>query len=330
MNWKNRVTDILGSQYPIIQGAFAGFGTSALAAPVSDAGGFGIITASALHTPEKLKDDIRKARSITDKPFGVNLSVGLCPQIDEMREVAIEERVPVIFTAAYRGDDHGRRVHEAGLKWVHKVATVHHALAAERQGADAVVLVGLEGAGFKSISQLPTLIAITTVVRMMKVPVIAAGGIGDARGFLAALGMGAEGIYMGTRFMATIECPISERYKQAMVDAKSWDPKYRDRALAPPKAEEYEKVMKGKSDKVTGEWLMSLERVLLKESPDVPRDWQSDFRNDDPEVALRVTGGSLAVGVIDSVMSVKELIYNIILEAEQILGQGGNLGSLLA
>ncbi|MFW6126112.1 MAG: NAD(P)H-dependent flavin oxidoreductase, partial [Chloroflexota bacterium] len=213
MNWKNRVTAILGSQYPIIQGAFAGFGTSALAAPVSDAGGFGIITASALRTPERLRDDIRRAREVTDRPFGVNLSVGLCPQIDEMREVAIEERVPVIFTAVYRADDHGRRIHEAGLRWVHKVATVHHALAAERQGADAVVLVGLEGAGFKSIQQLPTLVAISSAARMMKVPLIAAGGIGDGRGLVAALGMGAEGIYMGTRFMATRECPISDRYK---------------------------------------------------------------------------------------------------------------------
>ena len=142
--------------------------------------------------------------------------------------------------------------------------------------------------------------------------------------------MGAEGIYMGTRFMATRECPISESYKQAMVDAQSWDPKYRDRALAPPKAEEYEKVMKEKGEAVTGEWLMRLERVLIKESPDVPRDWQSDLRGDDPEVAVRLTGGSLAVGVIDSVVSVKELIDTIVREAEQILGQQGNLGSLLA
>ena len=147
MNWKTRVTELLGSKYPIIQGAFGGFGVSALAAPVSEAGGFGIITASALRTPEGLREDIRRARSMTDQPIGVNISVGLCPRIDEMREVAIEERVPVIFTAAYRADDHGRRIKGAGLKWVHKVATIQHALAAERHGADAVVIIGLEGAG---------------------------------------------------------------------------------------------------------------------------------------------------------------------------------------
>ena len=330
MNWKNRVTDILGSKYPIIQGAFAGFGTSALAAPVSDAGGFGIITAGALRTPEELREDIKRARSMTDKPFGVNLSVGLCPQIDEMREVAIEERVPVVFTAAYRGDDHGRRVQEAGLKWVHKVATVHHALAAERQGADAVVLVGLEGAGFKSIQQLPTLIAVLSAARMMKVPLIASGGIGDGHGLVAALGMGAEGIYMGTRFMATKECPISERYKQTLVDAQPWDANVRDRALVPPRPEEYEKVMKQRGEKVTGEWLRRLELVLLKESPDATADWESDFSKDDPEVALRVTGGSLAVAVIDSVLSVRELIDTIIRQAEEILSSQGGVGSLLA
>jgi len=319
MEWKTRVTEILGSKYPIIQGAFGGFGTSAIAAPVSEAGGFGIITASALGTPEKLREDIRRARSMTDKPFGVNLSIGLCPQIDEMREVAIEERIPVIFTAAYRADDHGKRIQEAGLKWIHKVATIKHALAAERQGADAVVIVGLEGTGFKNINQLPTLITITTAVRLLKIPVIAAGGIGDARGFLGALAMGAEGIYMGTAFMATKECPISERYKQALVEAEPWDPKYRDRALAPPKMEEYQKVMKEKGSMPTGQWLQRLELVLLKESPDIDIDWQTAFQEWDPEVALRITGGSLAVGVIDRVKSVRELIEDIIQGAERIL-----------
>ena len=327
MNWKTRVTELLGSKYPIIQGAFGGFGTSTLAAPVSEAGGFGIITASALRTPERLREDIRKARSITDRPFGVNLSIGLCPSIDEMREVAIEERVPVIFTAAYRADDHAHHIKEAGLKWVHKVVTVKHALAAERHGADAVVIVGLEGTAFKNINQLPTLVGITTAARLIKVPLIAAGGIGDARGFLAALAMGAEGIYMGTRFLATRECPVSERYKQKLVQAEPWDPEFRDRCLAPPKAEEYNKVMGEKGDISQDHWLQRLEQVFLKQSPaDREVDWETDF---DTEMALRIAGGSLAVGVIDSVPTVKELIDTIIREAEQILAERGNLGKLL-
>ncbi len=322
MEWKNRVTKLLGCKYPIIQGAFGGFGRSDLAAAVSAAGGFGIITASALRTPEKLRDDIRKARSMTDQPFGVNLSVGI-RYIDEMREVAIEERVPVIFTAVYRSDDHGKRIHEAGLKWVHKVATIRHALAAERQGADAVVIVGLEGTGFKSREQLPTLVGITSAARQMKIPIIAAGGIGDARGFVAALSMGAEGVYMGTRFMATKECPISERFKQKLVEAQPWDPEYHDRALAPPNDEDFEIVMKEKDKLSQSEWLQRLELLFLKRSPDTQVNWEDD------EASLKITGGSLAVGVIDSVVSVKELIDTIIRDAEYILSKKGNVGKLL-
>ena len=327
MKWRTRVTELLGSKYPIIQGAFGGFGVSALAAPVSEAGGFGIITASALRTPEGLRKDIRKARSMTDQPFGVNLSVGLCPRIDEMREVAREERVPVIFTAAYRADDHGRRIKEAGLKWIHKVATIQHALAAERHGADAVVIVGLEGIGFKNISQLPTLITITTAVRLLKVPVIAAGGIGDARGFLAALAMGAEGVYIGTAFIATKECPISDRYKEALVKSQPWQPEIRDRALAPPRREEYENVVSEKDKISLDEWIPRMERVNLKQSPDFKIDWDADY---DPGEFLRITGPSLAVGVIDKVVSVKEFIDTIIQEAEQMLSPEGHLGRLVA
>jgi NAD(P)H-dependent flavin oxidoreductase YrpB (nitropropane dioxygenase family) len=326
INWKNRVTELLGSKYPIIQGAFGGFGTSVLAAPVSEAGGFGIITASAWRTPERLMEDIKKARSMTDRPFGVNLSVGLCPRIDEMLEVAIDERVPVIFTSVYRADNHGMRIHDAGLKWVHKVATVHHALAAERQGADAVVIVGLEGTAFKSIFQLPTLISITTSVKQLRVPLIAAGGIGDAHGFLAALSMGAGGIYMGTRFLATEECPVSERFKQDLVEAQPWDKEYRERALTPPKPEDYEKILGKRGDMPMDQWLQHLEQVMFRQSEVGDWDWESDL---DLDVILKIAGGSLAVGVIDKIMSVRELIDTIIGDAEQILQQKGNLGKLM-
>lgn len=331
MEWKTRVTEILGSKYPIIQGAYGGFGTSAIAGPASAAGGFGIITAGALKTPDKLREDIRKAKDVTDKPFGVNISIGLAAYPEEMLDVVIEEGVPVLFTAAYKADNLGKRAQAAGLKWVHKVATVKHAQAAERQGADAVVIVGIEGTGFKSAIQLPTLITITKAVRLIKVPVIAAGGIGDARGFLGALGMGAEGIYMGTAFMATKECPISDRYKEALIKGEPWDPVYRDRALEPPRKSELDKVMQEKSERPLGEWLGRLERVLLKEdangATEMPDDWTREFGDEDYDEGLRISGGSLAVGVLEKVVTCKELIDGIIQGAEEMIASG-RMGAL--
>ncbi|UCG84264.1 MAG: nitronate monooxygenase, partial [Dehalococcoidia bacterium] len=217
---------------------------------------------------------------------------------------------------------------EAGLKWVHKVVTVKHALVAERQGADAVVLVGLEGTAFKNISQLPTLTGTTSAARQLKIPLIAAGGIGDARGFLAALAMGAEGIYMGTRFLATKECPISDRHKQKLVETQPWEPEFRDRCLAPPRPEEYAKIMEKRDDMPQEEWLRKLEQVMFNRATEDIDD--IDFNSDwGAEAALSVAGGSLAVGVIDKVMSVRELIDTIIRDAEHILSREGNLGRLL-
>lgn len=317
MNWNTRVTELLGCKYPIIQGAYHGFGTSDLAAPVSDAGGFGLITASALKTPEGLREDIRKAKSMTDKPFGINLTIGLFPRMDEMMEVAIEEGIQVVETAAFKAHEYGKRLKEANIKWIHKVATVKHALAAEKQGADAVVIVGLEGIGFKHISQLPTLISITWAVKQMNIPIIAAGGIADAHGFLAALSMGAEGVYMGTAFMATKECPISERFKQTMVEADPDNSELRARCLAPPNPKEYKRVMEMRGKVPTQEWLQELEMVLLKASSEDKK--ARDNLMDMSDEIARFAGASLAVAVIDEILSVRELIEGIINESEEIL-----------
>lgn len=312
MEWKTKVTEMCGCKYPIIQGAYGGFGTAAIAVPVSEAGGLGIITAGALRTPERLREEIRRAKSLTDKPFAVNLTVGICPQIDEMREVVIDEGVKVVFTAAYNAERHGKRLKEAGVTWIHKVATLKHAMAAERHGVDGVVIVGIEGAGHKSPIQISTLANMTMASRMLKIPVIAAGGIGDARGFLGALAMGAEGVYMGTAFMATKECPISDRYKQTLVEGDPYDPKFRDRAFAPPDPERLERLRRG-----TGE----------ETAP--PREWSLTYQDPKDAEELRISGGSLAVGVIDRVKSCKELIDDIINEAEQMLTEKGSLAGLL-
>nr|HID59523.1 nitronate monooxygenase [Desulfobacterales bacterium] len=315
MEWKTRLTEMFGIKYPIIQGAFGGFGTSKIAAPVSEAGGLGIITAGALNTPEELRKDIRRARSITDKPIGVNLSVGFCPRIDEMREVAIEEGVSVVETAAYKATDHGKRLKEAGVKWIHKVATVKHAIIAEQQGADAVVIVGTEGVGFKSPDQLPTLTSITWAAKQIEIPIIAAGGIGDARSFLAALAMGAEGVYMGTAFMATKECPISEHHKRYLVETRPDDHRLIRKILTPPDPKQLEKVMKERGRISHDEWMAKLEMVLLKEDPEKAKSLE-------PEEVLKLAPASLAVSAIDRIVTVRELIDSIIKGAEKILKSG--------
>ena len=312
MKWKTRITEMLGIRYPIIQGAYAGFGTSKIAVPVAEAGGLGIITAGALKTPEALREDIRRAKALTDKPIGVNLSVGICPKIDEMREVAIDEGISVVETAAYKASDHGKRLKEAGVKWIHKVATVNHAIIAEKQGVDAVVIVGLEGVGFKSVDQMPTLTSITWAAKRIKIPIIAAGGIGDARSFLAALAMGAEAVYMGTAFMATKECPITKRHKQFLVDTAPNNPKLIRKVLSPPDPGQLEKVMRQRGKIPDDSWRTKLEMVLLKEDPEQGQSFES------AEV-LRAAPASLAVSAIDKIVDVKDLINGIVKGAEEIL-----------
>jgi len=307
MEWRTRVTDILGCKYPIIEGAFGGFGKGTLAAAVSKAGGFGIIEATALGTTDKLKKDIHKARSMTDKPFGVNLSLIGHPEINELRDVAIEERVAAIFTSAYKAEEHGKIIKAAGIPWIHKAGTVKHALAAERHGADALVIVGIEGEGEKAANHLTTLTTVSMATKILKIPVIAAGGIGDGRTFLAALAMGAEGVYMGTVFMATKECPISERYKQALVNANPYDPEVRNRVFAPPPPGLDELTRKQEVYQLVG-----------------------DAKPHSTSRPMPVMGGSMAVGAITKVVTVKELIDNILREAEELLTVNGPLARMLA
>jgi nitronate monooxygenase len=170
--------------------------------------------------------------------------MGLFPYVDEMIEVVIEEGIPVVETAVTKATAQGKRLKEAGVKWFHKVATVKHALIAEQQGVDAVVIVGMEGTGFKNVEQIPTLIGISWAAKQMKIPIIAAGGISDARTFLAALALGAEGVYLGTAFMATKECPIPDKHKEYIRDTKPNDPKLMNKVLAPPNPKDLERVMK--------------------------------------------------------------------------------------
>lgn len=320
MEWKTRITDLLGCKYPILEGAYGGIGTWKFAAAVADTGAFGLITASVYKTPEKLVDAIKKCRDATDGVFGVNLSFGICPRIDEMLEVCIEQGVPV-ETAAYKPDALAARIKESGVTWIHKSARVKDALHAERLGADAVIVVGLEGVGFKNPEQLPTLISTTLAKKTIKIPFIAAGGIGDASGFMGALGMGADAVMMGTAFMATDECPLGKTAKEKIVRSSPLDPRLRHQVLAPPDPEAYREVMAMRKNMPFDKWLRMLERVNLKYNA-----WQKDV---DPsgEYAFDEEwqqGGpsrivSLAVGMLDKVVPVRDFVGEMIQEAGDML-----------
>ena len=325
MEWNTRVTELLDCKYPIIQGAMAGLGNWQFAAAVAEAGAHGVITASVSRTPEQLREDIKKCRDATDGSFGVNLSFGICPRIEEMLEVCIEENVSV-ETAIYKPDSLVPRIKESGITWTHKTARVKDALHAESLGADAVIVVGLEGTGFKSPEQLPMMTTTIWGTRQVKIPFIAGGGLGDGRGLLGSLGMGADGIMMGTAFLATKECPTSENAKQAIVRATPDHPQLRHRVLASADPQAYAEVMAMRDEMPMDKWLSMLERVNLKDA-----DWRDAAGYDTPaprssgiageadslEAGLRMV--SFTVAVIDHVPTVKELIDNIIREAEEIL-----------
>ena len=306
MEWKTRVTELLGCKYPIIEGAFGGReGTWQFAAAVAEAGAHGTITASASRTPEKLREDIRRCRDATDGSFGVNISVGVCPEIEKMLEVCAEEGI-VLETSTYKPDALVPRIKEAGLKWIHKVALVKDALYAEKLGADAVILVGLEGYVFKTPSILPLFTTITWAARQIKIPIIAAGGIGDAHGFLGALGMGAEGIMMGTAFLVTKESAMSESDKEAAVRLSPDNPQLRHRVLSTPDLKRYEQVMKMRAELPLDEWVPMLRQVAI-EAPGAD------------DAISKLPPVSLAVAAIDHIPTVRELIGGIIHGAEEIL-----------
>ena len=312
MHWKTRITDLLDCKYPILQGAFAGFGNWEFAASVANTGAHGMITASVSGTPEKLKEDIRKCREATGGTFSVNFTLTHSLPWDKMLEACIEERVP-LETAAYKPDDLVPRIKEAGLIWIHKAARVKDALRAAKLGADAVIIVGLEGTGFKSPEQLPTMLSLIWTLREIDIPVIAAGGIGDARGMLGALGTGAEGIMMGTAFMATKECPLNDRMKEAVIKASFDNAELRHRVLSVADPGDLEEVMKLRGTVPTDRWLLMLERVNLKD----PRWRDPDSAGQDSDSRLHMV--SLAAGVIDEVKPVKKFINGLIINAENII-----------
>ncbi|MFW9771556.1 MAG: NAD(P)H-dependent flavin oxidoreductase [Promethearchaeota archaeon] len=264
MEWRTKLTQMTGIEFPIIMGAFAGVGRAKFAAAFSNAGGLGIITALNFDTVDQFLNELNLINTLTNKPFGINFSI-MPPQMAKkvpkprsedfyiaFLDMALDHGVKIFTTSAYQAPHIGKKIQDNGGLWFHKCTTLKHALSAEKLGADAVTLVGLEGTGFKNPLQNTTLVNITMAKKLLKIPVIAAGGIGNARGFLAALAMGAEAVCFGTAILATKECTIPSSYKMKLINQDIFDEKFykqiyhfqlKDKSIWSPAAGHIEKVV---------------------------------------------------------------------------------------
>ncbi len=232
--FKTRITEMFGIEYPIIQGGLMWLARAELAAAVAEAGGIGFMTALSHASPEKLRDEIHKARDLTDKPFGINLTFLPSlrpPDFPAYVQVCIDEGIRFIETAGRNPQEFMPMLNDAGIQVIHKCTSIRHAIKAEKIGCAAVSIDGFECAGHPGEDDVTSLILIPLARDNLKIPVVASGGFGDGRGLVASLALGADGMNMGTRFVATAECPIHDAVKQALVNASERDTRLLMRSL---------------------------------------------------------------------------------------------------
>ncbi|MGC9034087.1 MAG: enoyl-[acyl-carrier-protein] reductase FabK [Thermosulfidibacteraceae bacterium] len=305
--FRTRVCDICEIEYPIFQGGMAWVSDYYLAASVSEAGGLGIIAAGHL-TPEELREQIKKAREMTSKTFGVNLML-MSPYIDDIVKVVIEEKVKVVTTGAGSPGKYMKAFKEAGIKVIPVVASVSLAKRMEREGADAIIAEGMESGGH--IGDITTMVLVPQVVDAVSIPVIAAGGIADGRGFLAAFCLGAEGVQMGTRFVLSKECRVHQNWKEVYKKAKDRDTVVTGVTTGHPvRAIRNKLTRKFEELERSGVSKEEIERLgigaLKKAALEGDVEWGS------------VMAGQI-VGMLDKEMSVKEIIDSIMNEAVELL-----------
>lgn len=304
---KTRVTELLGIEKPIIQGGMAWVAESHLAAAVSEAGGFGLIGAA--NAPaEVVRNYIREAKELTDKPFGVNIML-LSPFADEIAQVVVEEGVKAVTTGAGNPEKYMKQWKEADIKVIPVVASVALAKRMERCGADAVIAEGTESGGH--IGQATTMTLVPQVVDAVSIPVIAAGGIADGRGFAAAMMLGAEAVQMGTRFCVSDECVIHDKYKERILKAKDIDSEVTGRSHGHP--------VRGLRNKMTREYLKleaagasfeELEKLTLGGLREAVVEGDTDNGS--------VLAGQIA-GMVSKRQSCREIIDEIMEQAEKLL-----------
>jgi NAD(P)H-dependent flavin oxidoreductase YrpB (nitropropane dioxygenase family) len=315
---KTRITELFGIEHPIIQGGMHYVGYAEMAAAVSNAGGLGILTALTQPTPADLAKEIERCHKMTDKPFGVNLTIlpmFKAPPYEEFMRVIVDGGVKVVETAGRSPEAFMPTLKAAGIKVIHKCTSVRHSLKAERIGCDAVSVDGFECAGHPGEDDVPGLILLARAAEELKIPYVASGGMGNARSLVAALALGADGINMGTRFIATVEAPVHQNVKQALVDADELSTRLimrtlrnTERVLTNAAVEKIREIEKDKGAATTIEDIYPLvagtqNRKVLQEG----------------EMDAAAWSCGMVAGLIHDIPTCRELIERIVREAEEIV-----------
>ena len=316
MTIETRFTKAFGVKHPIVQGGMQWVGYAEMVAPVANAGALGFLTALSQPTPELLAKEIARTKEMTDKPFGVNLTILPAikpPPYAEYRQAIIEGGIKIVETAGYKPQEHVDHFKQHGIKVIHKCTAVRHALSAERMGVDAISIDGFECAGHPGEDDIPGLILIPAAANKVKIPMLASGGFADGRGLVAALALGADGVNMGTRFCVTQEAPIHEAFKRRMVENDERQTQLIFRTL-----HNTARVMKNAvSTEVT-----AIEARGGAKFEDVQHlvagvRGRQAMNDGDPDGGIWSAGQ--VQGLIDDIPTVKELVDRIIAEAESII-----------
>ena len=322
---KTRITELFGIEHPIIQGGMHYVGLAEMAAAVSNAGGLGIVTALTQPTPDDLAKEIARCHEMTDKPFGVNLTFlpGFAsPPYPEYIEAIVKGGVKIVETAGRSPEAYMPPMKEAGIKVIHKCTSVRHSLKAERIGCDAVSVDGFECGGHPGEDDIPNMVLLPRAAEELKIPFVASGGIGNAKQLVAALALGADGINMGTRFIATKEAPVHQNVKDAIVAASELDTRLimrplrnTERVLANAAVEKIVEIEKTKGADLGIEDIMELVGGVY---PKVMQEGEMD---------IGAWSCGMVAGLIHDIPTCQELISGMMSEAEEIIK--GRLAAVL-
>ena len=314
---KTQITELFGIEHPIIQGGMHFVGFAELAAAVSNAGGLGIITGLTQGTPEKLEAEIKKCQDLTDKPFGVNLTFlpsMTPPDYPGLIEVIIKTGVKVVETAGRNPAVYMPAMKEADIKVIHKCTSVRHSIKAQDIGCDAVSVDGFECGGHPGEDDIPNFILLPRAADELEIPFVASGGMADARSLVAAMALGAEGMNMGTRFIATKDAPVHQNVKEAIVNASELDTRLimrsltnTERVLNNPAVESLMAKEKALGDDLTFEDIVD----------EVAGVYPKVMMEGEPEAGAWSCG--MVAGLVNDIPSVEELINTIMTEAEEII-----------